>query len=105
MICRLVLSTAPPDKAPELARALVRERLAACVNVLPGARSFYFWEGKECEDEEALLLIKTTGAAVPRLTERLLELHPYDVPEIVSLPLADGEGNARYLDWIGKSVE
>jgi periplasmic divalent cation tolerance protein len=105
MIYRLVLSTAPPDKAPELARTLVRERLAACVNVVPGARSFYFWEGKPCENDESLLLIKTAAAALPRLTARLLELHPYDVPEIVALPLASGEGNGRYLDWIGESVD
>ena len=105
MIYRLVISTAPPDRAPELARALVRERLAACVNVLPGARSFYCWEGKACEDDEALLLIKTTAAALPRLTGRLLELHPYDVPEIVALPIAAGEGHGRYLDWIGENVD
>jgi periplasmic divalent cation tolerance protein len=105
MIYRLVLSTIPPDKAPELARTLVAERLAACVNLLPGARSFYRWKGEACEDDEALLLIKTTAAALPRLTERLLALHPYDVPEVVALPIAAGEGHGPYLDWIGENVD
>lgn len=105
MIYRLVLSTAPPDRAPELARTLVRERLAACVNVVAGVHSFYLWEDKSCEDEEALLLIKTTAAAIPLLTERLLDLHPYDVPEIIALPISAGEGNGRYLDWIGENVD
>jgi len=104
MIHRLVLSTAPPDKARDLARSLVRERLAACVNVAAGVNSFYCWKGDLCEDGESLLLIKTTAEAVGRLTARLLELHPYEVPEIVVLPLVAGEGNGRYLDWIDENV-
>ncbi|MDD5309894.1 MAG: divalent-cation tolerance protein CutA [Deltaproteobacteria bacterium] len=101
---RLVVSTAPKDKALELARAVVEERLAACVNVLPGARSVYVWEGKICEDEESVLLMKTTDAGVALLASRVKELHPYDVPEIVSLEIRDGEGNRAYLDWIDQVV-
>lgn len=101
---RLVISTSPVDKAPELAKRLVEERLAACVNIVPKVRSFYIWKGKLEDDEESLLVIKTTKEAVNRLTERLRELHPYEVPEIVSLKLRKGEGNEAYLDWVKEMV-
>jgi periplasmic divalent cation tolerance protein len=101
---RLVISTAPPDKAPELARRLVEERLAACVNVLPGARSIYRWQGQICDDEEALLVIKTAAERVVGLSARLVELHPYDVPEVVSLEIRSGEGNPAYLEWLAECV-
>jgi periplasmic divalent cation tolerance protein len=95
---RLVVSTAPGDRALELARTLVAQRLAACVNVLPGARSVYVWEGNVCEDDESVLLLKTTDALAAALSARLKELHPYDVPEIVCLEIREGEGNPAYLD-------
>ena len=101
---RLVVSTAPQEEAPKLARALVEERLAACVNVLPGVRSIYRWEGEICDDAESLLLIKTTAAQVAPLSARLVELHPYDVPEVVSVSLEAGEGNPAYLAWLAESV-
>ena len=101
---RILISTAPPDQAPGLARALVEERLAACVNVVPGARSIYRWQGEICDDAESLLLIKTTAAQVAPLSARLVELHPYDVPEVVSVALEAGEGNPAYLAWLAESV-
>ena len=101
---RIVLSTAPPDRAPELARALVEERLAACVNIVPAVRSIYRWQGELCDDGEALLVIKTTAGQVGRLAARLAELHHYDVPEIVSVPLAAGEGNPAYLAWVAANT-
>jgi len=101
---RLVISTAPPDKAAELARRLVEERLAACVNILPGARSIYRWQGKICDDSESVLLLKTDAARVGDLIARLVELHPYDVPEAVSLELVAGEGNPAYLAWVRECV-
>jgi periplasmic divalent cation tolerance protein len=101
---RLVVSTAPRDKALELARAVVEARLAACVNVVQGARSVYVWEGRICEDEESVLLMKTTDAGVAALASRVKELHPYDVPEIVSLEIRGDEGNRAYLDWIAQVV-
>jgi periplasmic divalent cation tolerance protein len=101
---RLVISTAPPDKAAELARQLVEERLAACVNILPGARSIYRWQGEICDDGEAVLLMKTERERVTDLTARLVELHPYDVPEVVSLELVADEGNPAYLKWVRESV-
>lgn len=95
----VVLVTAPnPDKAAEIARALVAERLAACGNVVPGLRSIYRWEGKIEDEPEALLLLKTTRARFEALRERVLELHPYRVPEVVAVPVE--AGNQAYLAWI-----
>jgi periplasmic divalent cation tolerance protein len=95
----VVLVTAPtPDRAAEIARAVVEERLAACGNVVPGLRSIYRWEGKVQDDEEALLLLKTTRDRFEALRERVLALHPYDVPEVIALPVE--AGSAAYLGWI-----
>ena len=101
---RVVLCTAPPDEARAIARALVERRLAACVNVLPGVASIYQWEGTVCEDDELLLIIKTSEERLPALTDQLLELHPYDVPEIIALPINALEGNPMYLQWIQSEV-
>jgi periplasmic divalent cation tolerance protein len=95
----LVLVTTPsPEKAVEIARALVEERLAACGNVVPGLRSVFRWEGKVQEEGEALLLLKTTRARFEALRERVLSLHPYQVPEVIALPV--DAGSAPYLAWI-----
>jgi periplasmic divalent cation tolerance protein len=97
---RIFVSTAPPDVAPELARALVEEKLAACVNVLPGARSIYSWKGETCDEAESVLLIKTTAERAAELSARLMALHPYEVPELVAIELVEGEGNPEYLRWV-----
>ncbi|MEW5854428.1 MAG: divalent-cation tolerance protein CutA [Myxococcota bacterium] len=81
---RVVLCTAPRDKAEGLARALVEERLVACVNLVP-IRSVYRWQGKVVDDEETLLIMKTGSARVADLMARVPQLHPYTVPEVVSL--------------------
>ena len=100
---RVVLVTAPtPERAAELARALVEERLAACGNVVPGLRSLYRWEGKVQDDAEALLVLKTTRRRFPALRARVLALHPYQVPEVLALPVE--AGHAPYLDWIAAST-
>lgn len=80
---RVLLSSCPVANASSIARALIEEQLAACVQILPPMQSVYAWEGEVASDEEQLLLIKTPRACVSRLTERLLELHPYDVPEVL----------------------
>jgi periplasmic divalent cation tolerance protein len=97
---RIFVSTAPPDLAPKLARTLVDEQLAACVNVVPGVRSIYSWKGETCDDAESILLIKTTTAQAADLAARLKELHPYDVPELVAIEILEGEGNPDYLAWV-----
>ena len=92
---------APPD-AERIARALVEERLAACVNVVPGVVSIYRWKGKVEQEAELLLVIKTLAPRVEALKARLLELHPYELPEVVVLPI--GGGHAPYLAWIEDQV-
>jgi periplasmic divalent cation tolerance protein len=95
----VVLVTAPTaDRAAEIARALVEERLAACGNVVPAIRSIYRWEGKVQDDAEALLVLKTTRARFDALRARVLALHPYEVPEVVALSV--DAGSAPYLAWI-----
>lgn len=95
----VVLCTCPAGPVgAEIAKALVAERLAACVNRLPAARSTFLWEGRITEDTEELLLIKTARARFDALAARLGELHPYELPEIIAVPIA--AGSADYLDWI-----
>jgi periplasmic divalent cation tolerance protein len=97
-----VLVTCPVDKAPELAQALVKARLAACVNIISGVQSIYTWEGEVCDDAEALLVIKSRGALFDALRARVVELHPYDVPEVIALPIV--AGHAPYLEWLEEST-
>ena len=95
----LVFSTFPDAaRARAIGRRLVTERLAACVNLLPGVTSIYVWQGKEEESAETLALIKTRRALYPALEARLRELHPYEVPEIVAVELAGGL--PAYLQWL-----
>ncbi len=82
----VVLVTVPPERAGEIARTLVAERLAGCVNVVGGLHSVYRWEGEIAEDPESLLIIKTTGERYPDLEARVRAMHPYEVPEIIALP-------------------
>lgn len=99
----VVLVTAPSaEKAAELGRAVVSERLAACASVLSPVRSIYWWEGKVQDEPEALLLLKTTRARFEALRGRVLELHPYQVPEVVALPVE--AGSEKYLEWIAMEV-
>jgi len=96
---RVVLCTAPTDEvARGLARALVDAGLAACVNVLPGITSVYRWQGEVHEDAEVLLVIKAPSAGLAALEARLLELHPYDTPEVMAL--APERVEPRYLAWL-----
>ncbi|MBN1825872.1 MAG: divalent-cation tolerance protein CutA [Candidatus Eisenbacteria bacterium] len=100
----VLLVTAPADGAGEtIARALVERRLAACVNRVPGIRSVYRWEGTIESGGEDLLIVKTAAPLLDRLEETIRELHPYEVPEMLVLPI-DG-GSAPYLDWIAASLE
>lgn len=99
----VILSTAPDAAtAARLARALVEESLAACVNVIPVVRSIYAWNEAIQDEQEALMIAKTTAARATRLRERLVELHPYEVPEVVAVPLVDGHD--AYLRWIATAT-
>ena len=95
----LVVSTcAAETDAERLARALLDTRLAACVNVIPGVRSFYHWKGEIASDAEFMLLIKTSRDLFPALRAEIEKLHPYEVPELLALPILDGAQN--YLTWL-----
>lgn len=99
----IALVTAPDRESGEaLARALVEERLAACANLLPGVTSLFRWEGAVQRETEVLLVLKTTSELAPRLTTRVPELHPYDVPEVLVISVAGGHG--PYIDWIRDCV-
>ena len=89
-----------PDRARAevIARAVVGERLAACVNIVGGVRSIYRWQGAIQEDDEVLCLIKTRPERLAALTDRIRTLHPYDVPEILAFEVADG--SPAYLEWL-----
>lgn len=96
----LLAYSACPDAATaeRIARALVEERLAACVNRLPGVQSIYRWQGEVEQADEVLLLIKTTADRLPALTARLHALHPYELPELVAVEVR--AGLPAYLDWV-----
>ena len=99
----VVLVTVPNAAAADkLGEALVGERLAACVNVVGGVRSIYRWQGAVEKSDELLCVCKTTRAGFERLRARVVELHPYELPEVVALPIE--LGHAPYLDWITASV-
>lgn len=100
---RTVLVTAPDAQLAEsLARTLVEERLAACANVIPGLVSVYRWKGEVQRDEEALMILKTTQSRIAPLRERVVQLHPYEVPEVLVLNVVDG--HETYLGWVRDAV-
>jgi periplasmic divalent cation tolerance protein len=98
---RVVLLTAPDAAIAEgLARSLVEERLAACVNLVPGVRSVYRWQGQVEDASEVLLVVKTRADRSAALAARVRELHPYELPEVLELAVAGG--SAEYLAWVRK---
>ena len=99
----VVYVTAPENEAPELARTLVNERLVACVNIVPGLRSFYWWKGKVEDEPEVLCIMKTRSNLFESLRDRVRELHSYEVEEIIALPIL--AGNPPYLDWIKENTK
>jgi periplasmic divalent cation tolerance protein len=100
----VVLSTCPtPEVAQAIAHALVSEGLAACVNQVTGVRSTYIWKGAVQTDAEVLLAIKTTETGFAALEKRLLSLHPYELPEVVAIPVC--AGSEKYLQWVRDTVK
>lgn len=100
----LIVFSSCPDlaQAEALASALVDQRLAACVQLVPGVRSFYRWQGAVERSDEVQIVIKTSSDRLPALQQALLALHPYELPELVAVEAAAGLD--RYLDWIGAST-
>lgn len=98
----VVLVTLPPERAHDLARTLVSEHLAGCVNVVPGLLSVYRWQGEVAEDPESLLLIKTSGEQYPALEARIKALHPYEVPEIIALQY--DRALPEFQSWLRESL-
>ena len=90
------------EEARHIASGLIERRLAACVNIVPQVESIYRWKGEVETSTEVMLVIKTTAEAFDRLRAALTQLHSYEVPECVEIPITDG--SAAYLEWIGASV-
>jgi periplasmic divalent cation tolerance protein len=100
----VVMTTLPGDAdGPAFGRALLNERLAACVNLLAPMESVYRWEGRVEQETERQVIIKTTRDRLNALWDRVRELHPYEVPEFIVLAIADG--NEAYLKWVGESTK
>jgi periplasmic divalent cation tolerance protein len=103
ILARIAMTTVPQrDTALTIARTLVEERLVACVNISSAVESIYWWQGKIEQSTEYVLMMKTTAGQLNLLRDRLLALHPYDVPEFVVLPVESG--SEAYLAWITETV-
>ena len=100
---KVVLCTCPQESADSIADAILKGRLAACVNIVPGIRSKYWWKGQLETDTESLLIIKTRDDLVMDLIAGIKEVHPYDVPEIIAFEIV--EGNTDYLEWVAAETK
>ncbi len=99
----IVFITGPSTKViRKIGLQLVKERLAACVNVISSVDSIFYWEGKICREREALMVVKTTTIRFQKLMQRVKQLHPYTVPEIIAMPII--KGSTDYLNWVQKMV-
>ncbi len=94
----VLITVSSSDEAEKVGTSLVEEHLAACVNIMPGIRSIFFWEGKVQVEQELILLCKSTQQLLDKLISRVKELHSYTVPEILALPVVGG--SADYLSWL-----
>jgi len=100
----VVYITAPnEDEAVNIAKALVESRLAACVNIVKNIRSIYSWKGKVEDASEVLMIVKTRKALFDKLSNTVMDLHSYDVPEVIAIPIIDGSAN--YLTWLRESTK
>lgn len=98
----LVIVSCREDEAQSIAKPLIEEKLAACVSMIPAVKSMYEWDGKFCQEQESLLLIKTSRDCWSILEKRIKTLHSYTVPEILAIPVEGGY--KPYLDWINEVV-
>lgn len=99
----IYITTSNKEEAKTIGRTLIKEKLAACVNILDGMESIYVWEGKIEEEQECVMIAKTHASKVIKLTQKVLEMHSYECPCVASISLAEGEGNPDYMNWIEKN--
>ncbi len=99
----LFITTPATEEAQRISRALLEQRKAACVNIVPRVSSLFWWQGKIDSARESLLIVKTTASQLNELVTLVKEIHSYDVPEIIAIPIVGG--NQDYLEWIGKEVK
>ncbi len=101
--CLVLVTCQSQSEARRIGRTLVKQKMAACVNIIPKVNSLFFWKRKLTEEKEALLLIKTRMALFSRLAASVRKLHSYKIPEIIALPISVGERN--YLNWVKNETE
>ena len=101
-VCVVFVTAPDASVGADLTRSLLAENLVACGNIVDGIRSLYRWEGKICDDSESLLILKTTRAQLASLKQRIVELHPYECPEVLAMPVVDGHSD--YLAWVRDQV-
>lgn len=99
----IFITTGSLDEAKKIGQVLVEEKLAACANILSPIRSIYRWQGKICDDKEALIILKTKKKLFKQVEKRVKALHSYKVPEVISMPIT--EGSEKYLSWLNKETK
>jgi len=99
----IFITTGTHEEANQLAEVLLKQRKAACINILPGVSSRFWWEGQLHSDQEILLIVKAKASLLDEIVGLVKEVHSYDVPEVIALPIIGG--NPDYLEWIGKELQ
>ena len=94
----ILVTASSMDEAAKIGRTLVEEGFAACANIVEGVRSIYRWKGEVCDDQECLMVVKTTAPNFDAVEKRVRELHSYEVPEVIAIPIV--KGSKPYLDWL-----
>jgi len=99
----IYITTGSINEAKKIGRVLVEEKLVACSNIISPIRSIYRWQGKICDDKEALMVLKTKKKLFKQIIKRVEKLHSYDVPEIIAMPII--EGSSKYLSWLNEETK
>jgi len=99
----IVYTTIPKNEAKKLAKKIIQEKLAGCINIIDSVNSIYIWQNEIKDEEESLLIIKTKQSVFKTLEDFIINNHPYDVPEIIATPLVNA--NLEYLNWLDESVK
>jgi periplasmic divalent cation tolerance protein len=99
----VLVTSSGKEEAKKIAKRLLDERKAACVNIIDGVSSLFIWQGSQEEEQESLLVIKSSASLLPHIVETVKQVHSYDVPEIIALPVLGG--NEDYLAWIDSGIE